>query len=192
MRRATIITMLAVTCGLATTGCSESNPVAPSVVSFQGVTPAPGNGISAAGVTPLQPAGEPALPPFNLQAVLRDVTGGQGFGLVTFRQPKDEEVVIDLDVWVRSLSPNTSYSLERAVDQVLDDVCTSSGWLTLGQGLTPAAIVTDEGGTGRAELFRALPPTLLHQEFDIHFRVVPQGTTNVVLQSSCYRFIARQ
>src|SRR5262245_22165535 len=52
----------------------------------------------------------PETPRFNLEIVLR----GDGFGLVRFRQPNDDVRVVDLDVWVRDLAPNTSYLLQRA------------------------------------------------------------------------------
>jgi hypothetical protein len=126
----------------------------------------------------------PETPRFNLEVVLR----GEGFGLVKFRQPNDAEAVVFLDTWVRGLAPNTSYRLQRAVDTDIDDVCTStSGWLTLGQGLTAHAIDTDANGTGRADLWRAVPPTP-GVEFDIHFRVIDDATGAVVLQSECYQY----
>lgn len=52
----------------------------------------------------------PETPNFNLQVILR----GEGFGLVTFRQPNDDALIIHLDTWVRDLAPNTSYLLQRA------------------------------------------------------------------------------
>jgi hypothetical protein len=129
-----------------------------------------------------------AHPPFDLEAVLR----GDGFGLVKFRQAKDStQNIIDLDVWVRDLSPNTSYSLQRATDTTLDDVCTGTNWLTLGQGPAPQAIVTDDRGTGRASLWRDLSSLSPDTAFDIHFRVIPTGTSTVVLESDCYRFLVR-
>jgi len=129
-----------------------------------------------------------AQPPFNLEAILR----GDGFGLVRFRQEKDPAAnIVSLDVWVRDLSPNTSYSLQRAVDTVLDGECTGTNWLTLGQGATPQPIVTDDQGTGRADLWRDLSAFAPGTAFDIHFRVVETGTTSVALQSGCYRFVVR-
>lgn len=131
----------------------------------------------------------PETPPFNLEAVLRSPSGGPGFGLVKFRQPNDEFQIILLDTWVRDLTPLTSYRLQRAVDATLDDVCTSSAWLTLGVGLTPMAIVTDENGTGRAELWRSVAAFPVGSAFDIHFRVIEDATGAVVLASDCYRFV---
>lgn len=122
----------------------------------------------------------------NLEVILR----GVGFGLVKFRQPKDEAAIIYLDTWVRDLAPNTAYLLQRAVDTEVDGGCTGSDWLTLGQGLTPQAITTDERGTGRESLFRDLPLALVGLAFDIQFRVVEQADPAVVvLESACYQYV---
>ena len=129
-----------------------------------------------------------ADPPFQIQATLR----GDGFGLLKFRQEKNAaENIIDLDVWVRDLASNSSYSLQRATDTALDDMCTGSNWLTLGEGLTPMSIHTDNTGTGRAALWRDVSSIAAGTAFDIHFRVIDNSTTNVALQSDCYRFVIR-
>jgi hypothetical protein len=135
-------------------------------------------------VAPAFQAWGPESPHFNLEVVLR----GQGFGLVRFRQPNDGEFVVHLDTWVRDLAANANYRLQRAVDMVVDDQCTSTAWLTLGQGLTPHAITTDDRGTGRADLWRSLSAFPPGSEFDIHFRVIDDATSAVVLQSECYQF----
>lgn len=131
----------------------------------------------------------PETPPFNLEAILRAPDGQQGFGLVKFRQPNDNLEVVNLDVWVRDLAANSSYSLQRATDQTIDGACTGTNWLTLGQGSVPQSIITDDRGTGRAALFRVLTSPL-GATFDIHFRVIESGTNppNVVLSSGCYEF----
>ncbi len=135
----------------------------------------------------------PEAPHFNLQAILRNPTGGPGHGLVKFRQPNDADLIIYLDTWVRDLSPNTSYVLQRAVDGAVDDNCTSSAWLTLGKGLTPQALTTDETGTALEALFRSVAAFPVGSEFDIHFRVVDQVTqSTVALQSECYQFTISQ
>lgn len=126
----------------------------------------------------------PETPNFNLEAVLR----GDGFGLVKFRQPNDDAAIVYLDTWVRGLAPNTAYQLQRAVDPVVDDDCTSTAWLTLGRGLDPQSITTDATGTGREQLFRNLAAFPPGTEFDIHFRVVNATTQAVVLESECYQF----
>ena len=136
----------------------------------------------------------PATPNFNLEIVLRPVGGAPdaGFGLVKFRQPKDADKIVSLEVWVRDLAANRSYKLQRATDTNVNDACTGTNWLTLGQGLVPAAITTDEKGTGRADLFRNLSTIPLGTEFDIHFRVIDAATSAVVLESACYQFTVSQ
>lgn len=144
----------------------------------------------------------PETPKFNLEVILRDVTGGGGFGHVKFRQPNDDARVIYLDTWVRDLAPNREYLLQRQVDGVADDDCSDapslSPWLTLGEGLAVTPIRTDGRGTGRAALFRDLdPPGPMTgpppgTRVDIHFRVIDQVTAAVVLQSGCYQFTVSQ
>jgi len=151
----------------------------------------------AAAATPADAVGPPwgpATPNFNLEIVLRPVAGAPdaGFGLVKFRQPKDTDKIVYLDVWVRDLAPNRSYNLQRATDTNVNDACTGTNWLTLGQGLVPQAITTDETGTGRADLFRNLSAIPLGTEFDIHFRVIDAATSAVVLESACYQYIVSQ
>jgi hypothetical protein len=130
----------------------------------------------------------------NLQAILRPVAGApaSGFGLVKFRQPKDADKIVYLDVWVRDLAPNHTYSLQRAVDTNLDGACTETTWVTLGRGLDPQAIATDETGTGRANLFRNLSAFSVGTQFDIHFRVIDAVTLAAVLQSTCYQYTVSQ
>ena len=128
----------------------------------------------------------PETPNFNLEVILGGEGGG--FGLVKFRQPNDADLIIYLDTWVRNLAPNTSYQLQRAVDATVDGNCTSTSWITLGRGATPQAIVTDDNGTGRVELFRSVAAFPVGSQFDIHFRVIVDGTSKVVLESGCYQF----
>jgi hypothetical protein len=136
----------------------------------------------------------PATPNFNLEVILRPVAGApdNGFGLVKFRQPKDADQIVYLDVWVRDLAPSHNYYLQRATDTSVNDACTGTNWLTLGQGTVPQAITTDETGTGRADLFRNLSTIALGTEFDIHFRVIDAVTSAVVLESACYQYTVSQ
>ena len=127
----------------------------------------------------------PVTPNFNLEVILR----GEGFGLVGFRQPiNDDTQIVYLDVWVRDLAPNTSYLLQRAVDANVDGECTGTAWLTLGKGSQPQSITTDATGTGREELYRNLGAFAVGSTFDIHFRVIEEGSGAVVLTSQCYTF----
>lgn len=179
MTRPSAITIFA---ALLLAACSPDRaaPTAP-VATLGGATVAPTLSANAWG---------PETPPFNVQLILRDVSGGSGFGHVKFRQPNDAELVVHLDVWVRDLAPNTSYRLQRAADGPADGNCTSGSWLTLGRGTQPQAIVTDDRGTGRAELFRLLT-SAVGSTFDIRQRVIdPSGA--VVLESACYQFVVTQ
>ena len=130
----------------------------------------------------------------NLQVILRPVGGApdSGFGLVKFRQPKDADKIVYLDVWVRDLAPDHNYYLQRATDTNVNDECTGTNWLTLGDGLVAHAIMTDESGTGRADLFRNLATIPLGTQFDIHFRVIDAVTSAVVLESTCYQYTVSQ
>src|SRR2546423_5378012 len=145
---------------------------------------------AAARADSVGPPWGPATPNFNLEPILRPVAGGpdNGFGLVKFRQPKDADTIVYLDVWVRDLAPNHSYYLQRATDSTVNDVCVGTNWLKLGQGPVPEQITTDETGTVRAGMFRGLPASLLSTQFDIQFRVIDAVTSAVVLQSACYQF----
>jgi hypothetical protein len=170
-----------------TAACSGAAPTAP------GASLAPTGGFSSpvdapanAARPPVNLAANTAQPHFNLEAILR----GDGFGLVKLRQQKDPaQDILYMDVWVRDLLPNTSYGLQRAVDSPRDGVCTGTNWLTMGQGTTPQLILTDDTGTGRAELWRAVPATATPS--DIHFRVIQTGTSNIPLQSDCYQLLVR-
>ena len=109
-----------------------------------------------------------------------------------FRQEKDPtHNIASLDVWVRDLQPNSHYRLQRATDTNVNDDCTGTNWLTLGEGSVPQDIVTDAQGTGRAELFRNLGTTPVGSQFDIHFRVFDAADTPV-LNSDCYQFTVSQ
>lgn len=157
-------------------------PLLAACVDVQPAAPA-----HALGTAPAMDVTGPATPNFNLEVILR-ATGTSGFGHVKFRQPKDDAFIVYLDTWVRDLAPNTTYRLQRAVDTMVDDDCTGTVWLTLGQGLTPHAILTDDAGTASADLWRILPASP-GAEFDIHFRVIDDATGAVVLQSGCYQFV---
>ena len=126
---------------------------------------------------------------YNLDVIL--LGPGKGFGYVKFRQHKDEPQMIHLDTWVLGLKPNTNYQLQRAVDTVLDGNCTSTSGLTLGKGLDPQSITTNNWGSGMAELFRSVAAIPVGSTFDIHFRIVKENTEEVVLSSSCYEYTVR-
>jgi hypothetical protein len=130
-------------------------------------------------------------PPFNLEVILRG-EGGR-FGHVKFRQNNDPDKIINLDTWVRDLEPNHEYLLQRAVDAInqVDGNCTSTSWLTLGKGLTPQSILTDENGSGSEALWRSVAALSSGSAFDIHFRVIDATSMSVVLTSDCYNYVVR-
>jgi len=132
----------------------------------------------------------PETPPFNIEVILRDISGGSGFGHVKFRQPNDTAKIVYLDTWVRELAPNHAYRLQRAVDTTLDGNCprVETDWLTLGSGLVPQMITTDDRGTGQENLFRDLAAVPTGKQFDINFRVIDAVSSAPVLESGCYRF----
>lgn len=130
----------------------------------------------------------PTTPPFNLNVILHG--SEHGFGLILFRQDPDPAQIVTLDTWVFGLEPNHTYQLQRAVD-VFDCNCTSTTWLTLGNGTTPLVIQTDSRGFGKAQFSRNLSAVAPGTTFDIHFQVVDVASTNVVLTSHCRQFTVR-
>jgi hypothetical protein len=133
----------------------------------------------------------PTNPNFNLEVILRGE--GKRFGHVKFRQDNDAAKIIDLGVWVRDLEPNHAYLLQRAVDPPpADGNCSNTtNWLTLGMGTTGYPIVTDDRGTGQADLWRDVSALATGATFDIHFQVIDAWSSEVVLESDCYQYTVR-
>ena len=130
-------------------------------------------------------------PPFNIEAILRGE--GNRFGHIKFRQDNEADIIIMLETWVRDLEPNHEYLLQRAVDpiNVTDGTCTSTSWLTLGEGLTPLSILTDDKGTGKEIFWRDVSVVPTGSRFDIHFQVIDAVSLAVVLDSDCYEYVVR-
>ena len=114
-------------------------------------------------------------------------------GHLKFRQDPNPEKIIDLDIKVHNLLPNHEYLLQRAVDpiNVVDGNCTSTSWLTLGIGLTPQSIFTDNEGNGKEKLWRAVTAIPSGSKFDIHFQIIDAVTKVVLLTSDCYQYQVR-
>jgi len=127
-------------------------------------------------------------PHFNLDVILRGER--KQFGFVIFRQNPDAAKIITLDTWVLGLEPNHEYLLQRAVD-TFDGSCTSTTWLTLGKGLTPQSIFTNDKGMGYENLWRDISAIASGTAFDIHFQVVDAETLAIVLTSDCYEYVVR-
>lgn len=111
--------------------------------------------------------------------------GENSVGFIEFRQYQNH--IIYLDTWVAGLEANHNYLLQRAVDP-LDNNCTSTEWLTLGKGLQPQSIMTDSKGNGRAMLFSDVSAIPSGSTFDIHFQVLDESKSTVVLRSECYQY----
>ena len=128
---------------------------------------------------------------YNLEVVLHE-EGNRG-GHIHFRQDRDAAKIIELNTKLHNLEPSREYLLQRAVDAInmVDGNCTSTSWLTLGYGLNPHAILTDEKGNGEDILWRDVTAIPSGSTFDIHFRVVDAITLDVVLVSDCYQYTVR-
>lgn len=135
-------------------------------------------------------------PYYNLDVTLFPVTsktdlGELGAGLVKFRQDPDTARIITLDTWVFHLQPNHAYQLQRAVDPISSSSCTSTVWLTLGKGLVPQTIQTDNKGNDHEDLFRNVTSVARGSQFRIHFQIVDAVTMATVLTSDCFQYTVR-
>ena len=126
---------------------------------------------------------------FNLNVRLFGVEESRGH--IKFRQNLDLPKIVTLETKVHGLEPNHEYLLQRAVDLTIDGNCTSNSWLTLGKGLTPQSILTDEDGSGEADLWRSVSSVPSGSVFDIHFQVIDKNSLAVVLTSDCYTYMVR-
>lgn len=136
---------------------------------------------------------EPTFNPlYDLNVSLKSVDKGAGTGFIKFRQNPDTARVITLDTWVTKLQPNKAYVLQRAVNPITDPTgCTSTAWLTLGEGLVPKSILTNSQGDGSANLWRDITAIPRGAAFHIRFQVVDAVTLTPVLTSDCYDYTVR-
>ena len=128
---------------------------------------------------------------YNLEVVLQG--DGNQSGHIHFRQDRDPAKIITLFTKLHNLLPDHEYQLQRAVDpaNVVDGNCTSTAWLTLGLGLTPHAILTDDLGNGELEFWRDVSAVPSGAMFDIHFQVIDATSKSAVLTSDCYQYTVR-
>jgi len=128
---------------------------------------------------------------YNLEVVLRG--NGNENGHIQFRQDADPAKIITLATSLRHLLPNHEYQLQRAVDpaNAVDGNCTSTSWLTLGLGLNPQTIMTNDKGDGEMELWRDVSAVPAGYRFDIHFQVIDAVDQSVALTSNCYQYTVR-
>ncbi|MEP6713466.1 MAG: hypothetical protein ABJA37_13655 [Ferruginibacter sp.] len=136
----------------------------------------------------------PLNPLYDLDITLHGQTkgAGSGSGFIKFRQNPDTARVITLDTWVTNLQPHHSYLLQRAVNPVADVTgCSSTAWLTIGEGLQPKSIVTNAHGDGSAKLWRDITSVARGAAFHIHFQIVDEATLAPVLTSDCFDYTVR-
>lgn len=126
---------------------------------------------------------------YNLEVVLRGTRNQNGH--IHFRQDEATPHIVTLGTTVHNLAPFHEYLLQRAVDVNLDGNCTGTNWLTLGKGLVPQSIYTNNKGDGSEELWRDLSAIPAGSVFDIHFRVLDAVTMQIVLTSDCYQYTVR-
>ncbi|MBO9618793.1 MAG: hypothetical protein J7539_07110 [Niabella sp.] len=114
----------------------------------------------------------------------------QSKGTIRFRQDPATPKVITLYTKILNLLPDHEYQLQRAVDKIneVDGICSSNTWLTLGLGLTPHSIITDDEGNGHELLWRSVSAIPSGSSFDIHFQVIDAVSHEVVLTSDCYQY----
>jgi len=135
----------------------------------------------------------PQQAPYDLDVVLySQEKNSQASGSIKFRQDPDTARLITLTTMVFKLSPNHSYLLQRAVNPITDSTkCSSTAWLTLGEGLQPATIHTDANGNGNANLWRDITAIARNTQFYIRFQVVDSATLAPALTSPCYTYTVR-
>lgn len=131
-------------------------------------------------------------PLYDLDVRLQSTGKNSGAGFIKYRQNPDTARIISLDTWVTKLSPNHSYLLQRAVNPIADITgCSSTSWLTLGEGLNPKSIVTNARGDGNAKLWRDITGIARGTAFHITFRIVDAATLSPVLTSDCFDYTVR-
>jgi hypothetical protein len=132
---------------------------------------------------------EAAVAPYDLNVLLR---GNRGLGFLKFRQSPDTARIINLDTWLFNLKRNHTYLLQRAVNLITDPTqCSSTAWLTLGLGLTPQAIHTNNWGFGHELLWRDVTSIARGTQFYIHFQIIDSLTSETVLTSDCNTYTVR-
>jgi len=138
------------------------------------------------------------LGPYNLDVVLNSGeikkdfdSKSSGFGFIKFRQDPNVPLTITLDTWVFNLTPNHDYLLQRAVNPITDNDCSSTSWLTLGKGLVSQPIHTDDFGNGMENLFRNVPASVEGTSYHIHFQIIDAVSLATVLTSDCYQYTVR-
>ena len=134
----------------------------------------------------------PLNPLYDLDVRLQGISKNGGSGFIKYRQNPDTARVISLDTWVTNLLPNHSYLLQQAVNPIADITgCSSTAWLTLGEGLQPKSIVTNGHGEGNAKLWRDITAIARGTAFHIRFQILDATTLTPVLTSDWFDYTVR-
>jgi hypothetical protein len=114
----------------------------------------------------------------GLQSELTAISGqGTGHVLVSPTAKERPNFAVQIEVNVREMLPNSTFTVQRAPDLNPDGVCTGTMWLTNGP------LTTSEGGAGAAHFFVTRgAPFVSGVRFDVVFRVIGNGTE---LRSDC-------
>jgi hypothetical protein len=128
-------------------------------------------------------AGSVALVARAEPGLVTDLTAisGQGEGqVVVSPTARDRGEIFHAQVTlnVHGARPNTTFTVERFVDQPPDGICTE-----LGGGVVLGTFTTSAGGAGSFHIERVGPPETPGFQFDLDFHVV--GDDGTVLKSGC-------
>jgi hypothetical protein len=145
-------------------------------------------------VTPSGPlAVQPAVLPDSHGQQLTAIVG-QGEGVLNITPKADRPgFSVEIQVALRKTSPNTTFTLARAVDFTLDGVCSNPNFVPLPLP-NPGPLVlltTSPGGAGAAHVSFALDPVQFPQfsegtTFEVHWEIrATDGSA--VLRSECFR-----
>src|SRR6266700_1529536 len=114
----------------------------------------------------------------GLESDLTAVTG-QGAGYVTVSptaRDRGEIFHAQVTLNVQGARPNTTFTVERFVDQPPDGICTEAGG-----GLVLGTFTTSPGGAGAFHFERVSPPETPGFQFDLDFHV--SGNDGTLLKS---------
>lgn len=116
----------------------------------------------------------------GLQSDLTAISG-QGEGHVNVSptaRDRGETFHAQVTLNVHGARPNTTFTVERFVDQPPDGICTEAGG-----GFILGTFTTSEGGAGAFHVERVSPGETPGSQFDLDFHVV--GDDGTVLMSNC-------
>jgi hypothetical protein len=106
---------------------------------------------------------------------------GQGEGHVNVSptaRDRGEIFHAEVTLNVHGARPNTTFTVERFVDQPPNGICTEAGG-----GLVLGTFTTSAGGAGAFHFERVSPPETPGFQFDLDFHVV--GNDGTLLKSGC-------